>query len=343
MKTTRAMMLIASGLLLAIGCTGAEKHSEGSPDATPAKVRLTAMERLDRMSYNELMGTVVARRRAEIQTKVQSRVERIAVSIGSRVREGDLLIEFDTRETNARVQQANALHDQAAQDLKRFETLLAQGAVTQQEYDAVKARNEIAEAGLQEARAMSTYARITAPFSGTITRKDISEGDLVVPGRPLLTLEDESSLQLLVSIPESQRAHLRTGDTLDVRDSDGDSIVRAVVEELSPSADPISRSLTAKLSLPPNERLHAGQFARLLLPGGRDAGAALPASAVVQRGQLELVFTVTSENRASLKLVRTGRTLGDKIEILSGLRGDERVIIDPPTTLGDHDPVEVMP
>ncbi len=343
MKRTFAFVLLAGELVYAAGCGGAEQRSEGTTAGTPAKVRAAEVELLTGLSYDELMGTVVARRRAEIQTKVQSRVERIAVAIGSRIREGDLLVEFDTRETRARVQQAQALSVQAAQDLTRFETLLGQGAVTQQEYDGVKARKAVAAAGLQEAEAMLTYARITAPFSGTITRKDINEGDLAVPGRPLFTLEDASSLQFVLSIPESQRGHLRTGDTLSITISADGQTVAAVVEELSPSADPISRSVTAKLSLPRDERLYAGQFARLLLPAGREAGMALPRSAVVRRGQLELVYAVSDEGRALLKLVRTGRTWGDRVEILSGLRGGERIILDPPAELADRDPVEVQP
>ncbi len=342
MKQTHGIILVVIGGLLALGCGGSEKHADEAAKE-PVKVSVVEIDRLEGLSYSEIMGTVVARHRADIQTKVQARVERIAVSLGDTMREGDLLIEFDTRETRARVQQAKALFQQADQDLKRFETLLGQDAATQQEYDGVKTRQAVAAAGLQEAEAMLTYARITAPFDGTVTRKDINEGDLAVPGRPLLTLEDESSLQFVVAIPESQRGRLRIGDTLEVRTVANGEATQAVVEEISPSADPVSRSLSAKLSLPVQDRLHAGQFARLLLPGEREMGTALPASAVVHRGQLELVYAVTADNRASLKLVRTGRTLGDRIEILSGLSGGEQIIKDPPASLGDHDPVEVLP
>jgi multidrug efflux pump subunit AcrA (membrane-fusion protein) len=146
-----------------------------------------------------------------------------------------------------------------------------------------------------------------------------------------------------MSVPESQRAYLQTGDTLTVLIPEDSTTVPAVLEELSPSADPMTRSLSAKLSLPQSPRLYAGQYARLMIPGGRSAGMAVPASAIVRRGQLELVFAVTGDNHASLKLVRTGRTVGTSVEILSGLVGDERVIVNPPATLGDHDSVEVLP
>lgn len=335
--------LLAGVMAFASGCGGGENHAGGSAGKSPVAVRVVQVEELQDLAYSELLGSVTARHRAEIQTKVQARVERIPVRIGSRVRAGDLLVEFDTRETGARVQQARALYEQAAQDLKRFETLLAQGAATQQEFDGVKARKAVAEAGLQEAEAMLTYARITAPFAGTITRRDVNEGDLAVPGKPLFTLEDESSLQLVVSVPESQRGNLALGDSLRVSPSSGGEPVLAVVEELSPSADPISRSLTAKLHLDEDERLHAGQTARLLLPGTRAAELTLPESAIVRRGQLELVYAVSDDQRAVLKLVRTGRRMSGRVEILAGLRGEERIIIDPPAGLADRDPVEVQP
>jgi RND family efflux transporter MFP subunit len=342
MKNITGLLLLAGILALSAGCGSGEKHEGAGTAKSPVAVSVTQVEKRDALTYSEVLGSVVARRRAEIQTKVQARVERIPIGIGSRVREGDLLVEFDTRETGARVKQARAMFEQAEQDLKRFETLLAQNAATQQEYDGVKARKTVAEAGLQEAEAMLTYARISAPFSGTITRKDINEGDLAVPGRPLFTIEDESSLQLVVSVPESQRVHVRVGDTLQVGLAGGGSTVAAVVEEFSPSADPVTRSLTAKLSLASDDRLHAGQVVRLLVPGTRNAELMVPVSAIVRRGQLELVYAVTSEGRAALTLVRTGRNLGDSVEVVSGLRGGERIIVNPPAALEDRDPVEVQ-
>lgn len=342
MKNITSVLLLAGILALSAGCGSGEKHPGAETTKSPVTVTVMKVDRHDALTYSEVLGSVVARRRADIQTKVQARVERTPVGIGSRVREGELLVEFDTRETGARVKQARALFEQAEQDLKRFETLLAQNAATQQEYDGVKARKTVAEAGLQEAEAMLTYARISAPFSGTITRKDINEGDLAVPGRPLFTIEDESSLQLVVSVPESQRAHLNVGDTLQVGLAGGGSTVPAVVEEFSPSADPISRSLTAKLALAKDDRLHAGQVVRLLVPGSRSSELVVPGSAIVRRGQLELIYAVTDEGRAALTLVRTGRTLGDSIEVVAGLRGGETVIVNPPAGLEDRDPVEVQ-
>jgi RND family efflux transporter MFP subunit len=343
MRNVPRLLVLISALTLALGCGGGEQHSDSKTAKAPIPVSVIQVETREGQSFNELLGTVVARQRADVQTKIQARVERIPVGIGSRVRKGDLLIEFDTRETGARVQQARAMHEQTAQDLKRFEILLTQSAATQQEYDGVKARKLVAEAALQEAEAMLTYARISAPFSGTITRKDINEGDLAVPGRPLFTIEDESSLQLVVSVAESQREHLRIGDTLNVGHASGGATIPAIVEELSPSADPITRSLTAKLSLGSDDRLHAGQVARLLIPGSRNAELVLPEEAVVRRGQLELVYAVDDGGLAALKLIRTGRRADGMIEVLSGLRGGERVVVNPPALLEDRDPVEVQP
>lgn len=342
MRHATGLLLLAATLAWTAGCSS-EKHNGAATTKAAVQVSIAQVEKREESSYSELLGTVVARQRADIQTKVQARVERTPVGIGSRVRKGDLLVEFDTRETGARVKQARALFEQAEQDLKRFETLLAQSAATQQEYDGVKARKTVAEAALQEAEAMLTYARISAPFSGTITRKDINEGDLAVPGRALFTLEDESSLQLVVSVPESQRMYLEIGDTLQVGHSSGGATISGVVEELSPSADPISRSLTAKLSLADDERLHAGQVARLLLPGSRNAELVIPETALVRRGQLELVFVARDDGRASLTLVRSGRTLGGEVEIIAGLRGTEKIILNPPSGLEDRDPIEVQP
>lgn len=341
MKRIFALALPLAGLIVLAGCGGHKESGSRLPDGPPKAVRLASAERLPSFSYEEQMGTVTARNRADIQTKVQARVERIPVALGDRVRQGDLLAELDTREFRARVQQAKALADQAAEDLKRFETLLGQNAATQQEYDGVKARAAVAAAGLQEAEAMLTYARIVAPFAGTVTRKSIEVGDLAVPGRPLFVVEDTASLQFVVSVSESRRGRFAVGDTMWVAMEAEHVRIPAVVEELSPSADPNSRTFITKLSLPDHPGLRPGLFGRLLVPTLDDyTGIFIPTSALVRRGQLELVYVVSPDNRALLRLVRTGRTLEDRIEILSGISEGERVVASEADKLTDGDPVE---
>ena len=286
------------------------------------------------------MGTVIARQHAGIETRVQAQVRRIPVTLGTRVRKGDLLLELDTRELHARVQQAEAVLDQVVQDFARFELLFEQGAVTKQDYETAGMRKIVAEAARSEAQAMVSYARITAPFSGTIADKTINVGDLAIPGRPLLTLDDDEARQLVVGIPELYRNHISVGDTLPVIVSAADTSIRGVIEEISSGADPASRTFLVKVQLPDRADARPGQLGRLLIPTAEEPSVSIPLSALVRRGQLELVYVAAADNRASLRLVRAGRQRQGHIEILAGLDEGERVVVSPLAGLSDGDLIE---
>lgn len=338
------LMLSVFVTLAVAGCGGStsQPHSAGDTSAKP--VSTARVELFATGAYDEVMGSVVARNTANISTKVQSRVDRMLVDIGSRVAKGDLLAELDMREFQAKVQQARALADQAAQDLQRFQTLLAQNAATQQEYDGIKARAAVAEAGLQEAETFLSYARITAPFSGVVTRKHLDIGDLAFPGQPVFTLEESGAPRFTVTIAESLRGRLTIGQNVAISIPVIDTTVTGRVEEISPSADPMSRTFSAKIGLPAEANLRPGQYGRLLLPAkGDDVTLFVPRSAWVRRGQLDLVYVVTPDNRAMLRLVRIGRLADDKLEILSGLRENEMVVVSDQRDLLDGDLVQVAP
>jgi RND family efflux transporter MFP subunit len=325
------------------GC-GGESHPESTDSAAPsAKVSVAAAQKEPNAAANRIMGTVIARNRAELETKVQGRIARITVALGSRVRAGELMAELDTREFEARVRQARAAYEQAARDLSRFESLHAQQAVTDQEYDGAKARAAMAEAALAEAEAMLSYARITAPFSGVVTAKSFDVGDLATPGRPLFVLQDESELRFVATIPESYVDLIAVGDSVAVEFARAGERVAGWVEEISPGADPLSRSYEAKISLDGVPGLRPGQFGTLLLPSGGDSRLWIPATALVRRGQLELVCVAGEHGVVDLRLVRTGAQNGDRIEILAGLAEDEYVIVSDPHGLKDGDRIEIAP
>jgi membrane fusion protein (multidrug efflux system) len=112
-----------------------------------------------------------------------------------------------------------------------------------------------------------------------------------------------------------------------------------IVAEIAPNADPTSRTFRVKLDVPASPGLKLGQFARLIVPVGESTSMRVPTSAVVQRGQMELLFAV--ENRhARLRLVKTGRRVNDETEILSGLDSGDSVVVDNPRQLVDGQPVQ---
>lgn len=343
MRIMKLSFALVAMLLLLAGCGGSAEEKGAAKSTSVKKVTVAAAEQRAMRDVQKLMGTVEARSRAQIETKVQARVERIAVVLGSRVEAGDVLAELDTRDITARFRQAQAVYEQAAQDLKRFETLLSQQAATQQEFDGIKMRVAVAEASKQEAEAMLSYARIVAPFSGVVTEKMIDRGDLAVPGRPLFTLEQDGSPRFVLTIPESNAGSISRGDSVQIEIPASDTTLTGIVTELSPSADPMTRSYQIKADLPSTTKLRPGQFGRLLLPTGEASALFVPTSAIVRRGQMELVYVATNDNLASLRMVRTGKVMSGWTEILSGLNPSENVVSSGLTELSDGDQIERLP
>jgi RND family efflux transporter MFP subunit len=111
---------------------------------------------------------------------------------------------------------------------------------------------------------------------------------------------------------------------------------------MSPAADPNSRTFLVKLDLPAVQGLRSGQFGRVAVPVGEVSAIRVPASAVVQRGQMDIVFVVTN-GHAELRLVKTGARVVDEIEVVSGLDSGEQIVTDGATTLMDGQPVTVKP
>lgn len=343
MRLLRLAPFVLLSLLAVIGC-GKEPRSRGDGrESVVKKVTVSAVEQHATLTMQKIMGTIVARSQARIETKVQARVEKIVVALGSRVRAGELLAELDTRDLSARVRQAQAVSEQASQDLKRFETLLSKQAATQQEYDAVKTRAVVAESNRQETEAMLNYARIVAPFSGVVTRKMIEAGDLAIPGRPMFEFEADGAPRFALTIPESDINRITVGDSVQIEVSSADTSVTGLVRELSPSADPVSRSYELKIDLPGNTKLRPGQFGRLLLPYGEDNAIYIPKSALVHRGQLDLVYVASAQKRVALRLIRTGREQSGLVEVLSGLTAGEYVVTSGGESLSDGDQVEFQP
>jgi RND family efflux transporter MFP subunit len=325
---------------LLLGGCGA-KPEQRAADSRPlptASVQVQVVQSKSRPLTEEVVGTVRARLHATLEAKVSGRIDRMPVVLGDAVRSGQLLVRLDAPEVKARLDQATASLEQAERDWKRVRDLFESHTITRAEYDAAEARLSIARGAVAEARALMGYCEVAAPFDGLVTRKWVEVGDHAAPGKPLLDLQDPAVLQLDADVPEMIGARIQRNASLTIHiDSLGRDLT-GIVSELAPAADPVSRTFRVKLDLPQTPGLMAGQFARLTLPVGESASLRVPISTVVQRGQLELVF-VAANQQAQMRLVKTGKQVGDEVEILSGLTAGETVVIDGARQLTDGQPV----
>jgi RND family efflux transporter MFP subunit len=200
----------------------------------------------------------------------------------------------------------------------------------------------VAAAGVAEAETMLGYTKVTAPFAGVITRKHADVGDLATPSKPLLDMEDSSGLRLEADVPEAVVGRLKLGDKLPVRISALETELEGVISEIAPAADPNSRTFLVKLDLPGTAGLRAGQFGRVAMPVGETTALRVAGSAVVQRGQMEIIFVV-NDRKAQLRLVKTGKRFGSEVELVSGVSAGEKVVVENTAALVDGQPLTVAP
>ena len=327
--------------LLLAGCG---KHPN-STDPTSAAARPTVTVRTEVIQLRklplteEVLGTVRPKQAVEIEAKISGRITALPVVLGQSVKAGDPLVTLATQEIEARLEQARAALRQAETDFNRVSKLQQTGAATQSELDAVTNRRLGAQAAVAEAEAMLGFGRITAPISGVVARKDAEVGDLAMPGKPLLRLEDPANLRLEADVPASVLGRVKAGDAMAVRVEAAGAELQGKVVEISPVADPATRSVRVKLDLPETKGLLPGQFGRLAVPTAETELLLIPPGALVRRGQLDLLF-VASEGKAQMRIVRVGHALAEGVEILAGLNAGETVVVENAAALVDGQPIQ---
>ncbi len=317
-------------------------------------VKLGEVKAVDTVSVS-FTGSIEASERAEVSTRIMGHVVEVAVKEGDSVKKGQTLVKIDVRDVRSQIKMAKSRLAQAQENLKaakanyeavektyrRFEKLLQDKAITQHEFDQIKARYEAAKAQLEAAKegvrlakeaikAASTnidYGVVKAPFDGLVVSKLVDKGDLAKPGYPLVVLE-RPPFKLRVNLPEKYIGRIKPGDRFKVVvDSVGRELSAKVIE-VSPSVNPMSRTFQVKLLIEDKAPLKSGLYAKLLVPKKGATTLLIPKEAVYQRWDFTGVWSVSPEGVLKLRLVRLGNTYGDYVEVLSGLDAGERIVIE---------------
>lgn len=352
------LLIAAAGFLSACGKDEAPQPADEGKPVSVKTAQVMSEATGDPIVYS---AAVEAGDRAEIATKVMGRVEAIYVKEGDFVRAGQMLMKIASRDIDAKLAQTEAQiaattaqYENAEKNLKRFEALLAQNAATQKEmddvrlgYEAALAQKKAAQEMKKEVEELGRYVRLTAPFNGVVAAKMVDVGDLASPGYPVMTVETTGDLRVTASVPESEIGFWQAGMPAKViipaSSGDKDQVYEAKIVQVVPSADPASHQFKIKAKMTsPDKSIKPGMFARIMVGKSGQKTLMVPKSAVFTRGQLEGVFVVDKDNRARLRWIRTGRDMGEYIEVLTGLDSGEMVVLDSNTRLKDVQKVQVV-
>lgn len=308
-----------------------------------------------------LNGQLEAVKSSDISTRVMGYIQHIYPKVGDQVQAGQLLVTIGQQDIEAKKAQAQAAYseavaarDLAQKDYERFKELKARGSATDKElenlslqYASAKSRTEAARQLINEANAALDYVNVKAPFSGVVTRKLLDEGSIANPGMPILTLEQAGDFQVRFTVPESDVHKISKGAALEVYIKSIGRTLSATVSEISPSSRYSGGQYAVKAQLNGKETsgLYAGMFANVTLSVKKEntngCSLLVPSSSLVIRDQLTGVFLVRG-GKAFLRWIRLGKRSGDQVEVLSGLDGNERIVVNPRTDLYNGATVKVQ-
>ena len=333
--------LIIAGMLSS--CSGHKPEDASESQAVTVEVRQTTDP--EGSGFFGASGQIEADQQANISTRMMGYITGVHVNIGDKVRKGQVLIDINNADLRAKkaqalagIRQAESLFESAKKDLERYQVLYDQKSASQKEFDDVRTRFNVAEAqlesarqGLKEVEALMGYTNIKAPFSGVITSKTVSLGDLAKPGQPLLSMEAPGEFVAVAMVPETQIPYVRKNDSVKVIVKSNGTILKGKVSEISSSSQNSGGQYLVKIRLdvPKNANLYSGMFIAAEFPSEqlKNTGITIPRSAIVSKGDLQGIYTVSTSETALLRWLKLGKSAGDEVEVLSGLSAGETYIV----------------
>ena len=307
-----------------------------------------------------LPGSLQGAVQAPISARASGYVKRWTHDIGSRVAKGELLAEIESPEIDQQLTQAMAARQEAEATLalatstrKRWEELRSTGMVAQQQLDErrgaeaqARASLAAAEANVERLRQLQGFKRVTAPFAGVIIKRNVDVGDLIDAGaaRPLFVLTTTDPLRLALDVPQTYAHLVSVGQPVTVTQGElRGRTFQGKVARTSGSIDAASRTLQVEVSLPNRDgALMPGAYVQVSLPLPSGDGIVIPTNALLFRDGMR-VASVDPTGRVKLLPVKVGRNFGQSVEVLSGIEGKERLVLNPADSLAEGDQVVVAP
>jgi membrane fusion protein (multidrug efflux system) len=285
------------------------------------------------------LGTVTAVQGVTVSADLPGVIEKIYFDSGRTVRQGDILVQLDTRQETAQLTAAESARDLSHLNLDRMKGLKESGVIAVADYDRAAAQLQQDDAKVGEIRATIARKTIRAPFSGALGIRQVNLGQYLAAGAPIVSLQSLRPIYADFAVPQQQVVNLRPGTAVRLTTAQGQEAggAEGKISAIDSVVDPATRNLQVRATFANADgRLHPGMYveARLLLGASQEA-VALPASAISYAPYGDSVFVVEDvKDPKSQKtyrgvrqqFVKLGGSRGDQVAIVSGLKGGEEVV-----------------
>ncbi|WP_421693197.1 efflux RND transporter periplasmic adaptor subunit [Aestuariivirga sp.] len=293
----------------------------------PAAVE-TARASASRLSDDiQAIGTLLADESVAIAPETSGRIARIAFQDGASVSAGTPLFQLDPNLAKAELDDARARLKLAEANFARNQKLRQSGNVAQSAFEESQSARDVAQVAVDTAQVRLSKLTITAPFSGTLGFRTISEGAYVTAGTPLVQLDKVDRLQVSFAVPELQQQALEAARSVEfTADALPGQSFNATISALNPAIDVNGRALQVRAQFENTDmKLRPGLLVRVIVKGPEREAVVVPEAAIVQRGDKVVVFTV-ADNKAMEVAVKLGKRMEGKVEVRQGLTAGDTVV-----------------
>ncbi len=356
-----AIALVACQPKVDDSATDGEKTvAGGESGASAAKPSMTITVEKPTTSSVGLMldanGNVTAWQEASVGAEVTGlRLASVTANVGDRVRKGQVLATFvtatadaDILQGKAAVMQAEANYENAKADADRARSIEDTGALSKSQIAQYLTAEKVGKAQWEAAKAAYSASEIRlgntsvkAPDDGVISARSATVGGVVGAGQELFRMVRQGRMEWRGEVTPSEVGRVKLGQEVHVTLATGTELT-GKVRAISPTADLQTRNIIVYVDLPRHEELTAGTFAKGRFVLGESPALTVPATAIVVRDGHNYVFVVGADNKATQRKVQTGRRVGDRVEVVDGLKAEEGVAVKGAGFLNEGDLVKVV-
>jgi len=326
-------------LMIAIAlCAMLEAHA-----AQHLKTEVIAYREVDQLYGVD--GVVEAVKQSTVAAQISGRIVAINFDVGDSVKQGAVIVRIDGREvadayagSQAQIAQAQAALRNAQAIYERTRQLFGQKFVSQAALDKAFADYKAAQAQLEAAVALGSqaatvkgYATVVAPYSGVVAQRHVELGEMVTPGKPLMTGFDPHDMRVVASISQDKLGEVKKSGAVRIEFPALAKIVAGGGVTLLPAADAQTHTTRVRVTVPQSVAgAYPGMFARVHFSVGRAQKLVIPAGALVRRSELTAVYVVSDGSAVKLRQIRLGEAAGEAgIEVLAGLSPGDRIALEP--------------
>ena len=284
----------------------------------------------------ETVGSLASLQGVMLSADLPGIVTSIQFESGSHATNGQLLVQLDTRQEEAQLRTAAAKLDLARQNLERARDLSAKRVIAQSAYDETKSQYDAARASVDETQATIDRKTIRAPFEGFIGIRQINAGQYLKSGDPIVQLESLDPIYVNFALPQQNISKLHVGQAIQLQ-ADGlpDKVFKGSISAINSMVDTSTRNIQIQATVPnPEHLLRSGMFSgvQVLLPN-KESTIMIPATCVQYAPYGDSVYVIATMKDPQGKeylgvreqAVTLGKTLGDQIEVLKGLKENDEI------------------